>query len=439
MRDKKKAIAGKGKVRSKKEDKKEGKKIITMKDVLQGIKSDFKTINPDIISDPKKIVQFVSTGNFVVDLVCNGGWPRRRISEVFGMEHSGKSSLLYASFAALQRKKGLGVLLDYEGSWEPQYAKRTFGLVEDGKTFVVFQPDTVEEGDKVFERLKALQKIDLFVVDSVDAMKPQALIECSLDKESKIGAHARAVGKVVTKFRKFGRNKNCAMVFTNQIRSKINIQSVQNTGTGSGFNVMEPYTTPGGWALRFYASLRIKTEFAAQQKDEMGTNIISGEHETTRVGNQIKIINVKNKVGPPMLKYKTHYDFPTRTECGGWNEAKDVIEILKKRGRLKQVKGSMHYVGFDIKEWSHKGSKFVCNEAFSSTPGLVKDGKKLIKHLMAINPDSDILDKVKAEDLEPDDLEYQDELHPDIDKESGGVDISEFQDEGDESVKNVSL
>jgi recombination protein RecA len=436
MKGKKKIkYVGKKDSKGKDGDKKEG----TLKSVLSNIKNEFKNTNPDIISDPKKIVQFVSSGNFVCDLVCNGGWPRRRIAEVFGMEHSGKSSLLYASFAYLQKKKGLGILFDYEGSWEPQYAKRTFGLVEDEKTFVVFQPDTVEEGDLVFEKLQQLPKIDLFVVDSVDAMKPRALIECSLSKEAKIGAHAKAVGQVIAKFRRFGRTKNCAIVLTNQVRSKINIKGVQNTGTGSGFNVMEPLTTPGGWSVRFYASLRIKTEFGGQLKDEFGINPISGEHEEIRIGNQIKIINVKNKVGPPMLKYLTHYDFPTKLEPGGWNEAKDIMYILQKRGRLVQVRGKLTYVGLK-EQWSYSGSKLECRESFLSTKGLIEDGKKLIHHLMKVGGDLDVLEKVNSEDIEPEDLAYQDELHPDVKVENNDdSEDSEIQGEEIIPVKNVSL
>jgi recombination protein RecA len=419
-----------------------------MGDFLKGVQKDFKEINPDIISDPKRIVQFISSGNFVFNIIANqfyvGGWPRRRISEVFGMEHSGKSSLMYATFAELQRAGGVGILLDYEGSWEPQYAKRTFGLVEDGKTFVVFQPDTVEEGDKVFERMQYLSKIDLLVIDSVDAMKPQALIECALNKEARVGAHATAVGKVVAKFRRFARFKNCAVVFTNQIRSKINTnQSIQNTGTGAGFNVMEPYTTPGGWALRFYASLRMKLEFSAQLKDKLEVNAIGGESEEhgIRIGNRIKIINVKNKVGPPMLKYTTHFRFPTAHDPGGWDEVADIMYILKKRGRLQQVKGSLKYRGLDINEWHYTGSKYTCEEAFRTNKKLVEDGRKLILSLMKAD---DVLETVERGDIDEDDIAYQNNMHPsvDIDTSKDENDDDDF-DNGNEDdtspIKNISL
>lgn len=428
----------------KREEEKNDSGLITMGAFLKDVKKDFKDINPDIISDPKRIVQFIPSGNFVFDIVANqfqlGGWPRRRISEVFGMEHSGKSSLMYQTFAELQRAGGVGILIDYEGSWEPQYAKRTFGLIEDMETFVVFQPDTVEEGDKIFDKMQKLARIDLLVVDSVDAMKPQALIECALDKEARVGAHATAVGKVVAKFRRFARFKNCAIVFTNQIRSKINTnQSIQNTGTGAGFNTTEPYTTPGGWALRFYASLRMKVEFAAQLKDTMAVNVIGGEHEEhgIRVGNRIKIINVKNKVGPPMLKYVTHFVFPTAQTKGGWDEAADIIYILKKRGRLQQVKGILRYRGLEIPEWTTTGSKVVCEEAFRDDQKLIEDGKKLIMHLMKAE---DIVETVEASDILPEDVEFQDKMHPSV-KIDTSKDILDDGDDGDDGspIKNISL
>lgn len=426
--------------------KKEERKLFTIEDAIVGIEKEFKDINPDIVSDPKRIVQFISSGNFVFNIIANqftvGGFPRRRISEVFGMEHCGKSSIIYKAFADLQKSGGIGVLLDYEGSWEPQYAKRTFGLIEDRKTFVVFQPDTVEEGDKVFEFLQKLYKIDLLVIDSVDAMKPQALIECSLDKEARVGAHATAVGKVVAKFRRFARFKDCAIVFTNQIRSTISKKGMQNQGVGAGFNVMENYTTPGGWALRFYASLRMKVEFSGQIKDKFGVNAIGGEKEEygIRIGNQIKIINVKNKVGPPMLKYVTHFIFPTKKNKGGWDEALDIMYILKKRGRLRQVKGKLIYYGLKVKEWSYDGSKMECDEAFKSNKELVEDGKKLVLELMGTD---DILETVEAGDIKFEDVEYQDSLHPSVKlniEEEESVE-GEFESGGSTShrIKNVTL
>lgn len=426
--------------------KEEDSKLLDMSSFMGLVKKDFKNINPDIISDPNRIVQFISSGNFVFNIVANqfsvGGWPRRRISEVFGMEHSGKSSLIYASFAELQRAGGVGILFDYEGSWEPQYAKRAFGLVEDGKTFVVFQPDTVEEGDKVYEIMQRLAKIDLLVVDSVDAMKPQALIECSLDKEARVGAHATAVGKVVSKFRRFARFKDCAIVFTNQVRSKITTNKyIQNTGTGAGYNTQEPYTTPGGWALRFYASLRMKVEFKAQIRNELEVNAIGGEREEhgVRVGNQIQIINVKNKVGPPMLKYVTHFKFPSRSEKGGWDEAMDIMYILKKRGRLQQIGKKLVYRGLNIPEWYHTASKVICEEAFRSTPGLLKDGKDLILQLMK---QEDIVEMVESGDIKPEDVEFQDQMHPcvniDVEAEENMGDGSEFESDGS-TIKNITM
>ena len=115
------------------------KSNMSISDALSKIKKQFKKINPDIISDPKRMVDFIPSGDFIFDLVTNcrvgGGFPRSRISEIFGEEHSGKTSLLLSAFAGIQKKGGLGILLDFEQSWEPYYARTTFGLVEDEKTF----------------------------------------------------------------------------------------------------------------------------------------------------------------------------------------------------------------------------------------------------------------------------------------------------------------
>lgn len=349
--------------------------------IVSGIKKQFSKTNQDIVFDPTKKVEFVDSGNLMFNLVSGGGFPKSRLTEVFGMEHSCKTSLALKAFGLVQKAGGTGVLMDFENAWDPTYARRTFGLVQDDETFTVLHPETIEQGDDLLMALKGLDTLDLIVFDSVDAMKPLAIIEASLeDIRKQPGMQAMAVGRYVTKVRHMMKKYKAAAVFLNQMRVNIQIarSTEQNVGTGAGFNAMETHIVPGGYSLRFYASLRMKLEYGGQETDDRGENLITGETQKVRMGNQIKVINIKNKVGTPFLKGMTHYDFPTKDYIGGFNEAKDLMLILKKRGRMRQAGTKLIYQGIDIPEWSNLGSKLASEALWASDPAIMEDARRLV-------------------------------------------------------------
>lgn len=389
--------------------------MATLSDITKEIKNKFKKSNPDMVYDPKKFVEFIESGCFMFDMISGGGFPRKRLSEVFGMEQSGKTSLIYATLAKLQREGKVGVLLDFEGAWDPVYAKKTFGLVRDGELFEILSPDNIEEGDEVVELLKKLDTLDLVAFDSVDAMKPKALIECALDGKVEIAAHARAIARFVVKMKVLAKKKNTAMVFTNQMRKNIQMNKYEfNSGTGSGFNTQESYTIPGGNALRFYASMRMKLEFGKRMVDENAIDGITGEKTKKRIGNIIKVINIKNKVYTPFLKGSTHFDFVTPDQQGGWREEKDILDLLKKRGRVTQKGVKFVYNGLNEK-WENSGSKVSSEQLFFGNGKLMKDARELINELLESD---NILDTVSEDDIKEGELKGQDELI-DGDVESG--------------------
>jgi len=418
----------------------------TTQSILADIKKTFKKTNPDIISEPGKAVEFIPSGNFIYDMVTNcrfgGGFPRRRITEIFGPEHCGKSSIIYSACAGVQRKKGLSILFDFENGWESYYAKTTFGLEEDGETFIVFQPDTAEEGDVILDKLWDLPNIDIVAIDSIDAMRPKALIECALSDTPRIGLHAATVGRMVVKFRRFARIKNAALILANQMRSKIDTNPRNKSGSGQGFGFQydDNETTTGGNTLRYYASVRMKLDYGGQQLDEFGTNLFSGESEKALIGQIIKVMNVKNKVGTPRQKYNTHFDFPRGAIKGGWNEGRDVMSILKKQGRLRQTRGKLTYLGLAIPEWAATGSKPKCEEEFINNSEAVEDGKKLIYKLISENGGS-ILEEVNSNDFTEDEIKGQDtppeKDHTRIDKRGKVLDVSKLMNKEDD--EDISL
>lgn len=365
--------------------------MATPKAALAALQAKFKKSNPDILFDRNKKVEFIPSGNLAFDLNAGGGklggFPRSRLSEIFGMEHCGKSSLMFATSAGIQRRKaGVVIFLDFENAFDVDYARNTFGLVVDQETFILITPDNIEEGDAAFEILRDIDNIAMVICDSVDAMKPKALIESSLSDERRVGAQAQAVGRFVAKARKFARETNAAFVFLNQMRTSINTSKFeQNTGTGAGFNPMESYTTPGGLSLRYYCSLRIKLEYGGKIEHDgykgaaqMG-DLIEGEGSKlkARLGNHVKVINIKNKCGTPFLRTFTHFIFPSPMEKGGWSRKMDLIYLLKKRGIIRQAATKFIYESPTM-EWSNVGSMADSEAKFFQDRDRTKDAEQTL-------------------------------------------------------------
>lgn len=389
----------------------------TLSSLITDVKKTFSRTNPDLVFDPMKKVSFTPSGSIVFDLVSGGGLPKGRITEIFGMEGSAKSSLLYGALAGVQKRGGVGILIDAENAWDPVFARNTFGLEHDGVGFAVFQPDNIEEIDALLEKISDLTKLDLIGFDSVDAMKPKGQVECSLADERRVGAHAQAMSRFVAKIRIFAKEKNIPVVFINQMRTNIQTgRSVdQNVGTGAGFNVMEQYTVTGGMALRYYASLRMKLEYGGRIEDEMGINPITGSQDKIRIGNEIKVINVKNKVGTPFLKSNASFLFPMPGQKGGWSNDRDLLELLKKRGKIRQVSTKFVYNGLHIQEWSNIGSKKASEQLFLSTPELKADAAALLDSLIQADRSVQnsgqikMLEVATQQDLAPEDTFGQDD------------------------------
>ena len=218
-------------------------------------------------------IRSISTGALNLDAVIGiGGVPRGRISEIFGPESSGKTTLCLHVIANAQREGGIAAFIDAEHALDIHYAKKLGINVDD---LLVAQPDTGEQALEIAEVLIRSNAVDVIVIDSVAALVPRAEIEGEMG-DSHVGLQARLMSQALRKLTGAVNRSNAAVIFTNQIREKIGVMF------GS------PETTSGGRALKFYASLRMDIRRIGALKD--GPEII---------GNRTRVKVVKNKCAPP--------------------------------------------------------------------------------------------------------------------------------------------
>jgi recombination protein RecA len=223
--------------------------------------------------NPDLVIPGISTGAISLDLALGGrGIPRGRVVEVFGPESSGKTTLALTVISHAQKGGGVAAFIDAEHALDPSWARRLGVNLED---LLVSQPDTGEQALEICELLVRSNAVDVIVVDSVAALIPRAEIEGEMG-DSHVGLQARLMSQALRKLTGAINKSKCTVVFINQIREKI------------GVMFGNPETTPGGRALKFYASVRIDIRRTGSIK----------EGEIT-VGNRTRARVVKNKVAPP--------------------------------------------------------------------------------------------------------------------------------------------
>ena len=224
-------------------------------------------------SAERQQVDSITTGSIALDLALGvGGIPRGRITEVFGPESSGKTTLCQHIIAEAQRKGGVAAFIDVEHALDPGYARACGVNVDE---LLVSQPDTGEQALEITETLIRSGGVDCVVVDSVAALVPRAEIEGEMG-DSFVGIQARLMSQALRKLTGAVSRSNTALVFTNQLREKI------------GVMFGNPEVTPGGRALKFYASVRLDIR-----------RVETIKNGTESVGNRVRVKVVKNKVAAP--------------------------------------------------------------------------------------------------------------------------------------------
>ncbi|WP_073342794.1 recombinase RecA [Caldanaerobius fijiensis] len=218
-------------------------------------------------------VEVIPTGSLDLDIALGvGGIPRGRIVEIFGPESSGKTTIALHIIAQAQKRGGIAAFIDAEHALDPYYAQKIGVNIED---LLVSQPDTGEQALQIADELVRSGAVDVIVIDSVAALVPKAEIDGDMG-DSHVGLQARLMSQALRKLAGNISKTKCVVIFINQLREKV------------GVMFGNPETTPGGRALKFYASIRLDVRKVDSVKQ--GTEV---------VGNRTKIKVVKNKVAPP--------------------------------------------------------------------------------------------------------------------------------------------
>ncbi len=218
-------------------------------------------------------IEVIPTGCLSLDIALGvGGIPRGRIVEIYGPESSGKTTVALHAIAQAQKAGGIAAFVDAEHALDPVYAKK---LGVDLENLYVSQPDTGEQALDIVDALVRSGAVDLIVVDSVAALTPKAEIEGDMG-DSHVGLQARLMSQALRKLTGFINKSKTCVIFINQLREKV------------GVMFGNPETTPGGKALKFYASIRIDVRKGEALKDSDGI-----------MGNKTKAKIVKNKLAPP--------------------------------------------------------------------------------------------------------------------------------------------
>jgi recombination protein RecA len=258
-------------------------------------------------SAQRQQVDFIPTGSIALDLALGvGGVPRGRITEIFGPESSGKTTVCQHIIAEAQRRGGVAAFIDVEHALDAGYARACGVNVDE---LLVSQPDTGEQALEITETLIRSGGIDTVVVDSVAALVPRAEIEGEMG-DSFVGIQARLMSQALRKLTGAVSRSNTSLIFTNQLREKI------------GVMFGNPETTPGGRALKFYASVRLDIRRVETIK--------SGQDS---IGNRVRVKVVKNKVAPPfrVAEFDVMYGEGISKE-GGLLDVGVAMDVVTKTG-----------------------------------------------------------------------------------------------------------
>ncbi len=274
----------------------------------------------------------ISTGSLALDIALGvGGIPRGRITEIFGPESAGKSTLAQHVIAEAQKAGGTAAYIDVEHTLDPQYARDLGIRIED---LLVSQPDTGEQALEICEALVRSNAVDAIVIDSVAALVPRAEIEGEMG-DSHMGLQARLMSQAMRKLTPTISQTHTAVIFINQLREKV------------GVVFGNPEVTPGGRALKFYSSVRI--DIRRVESVKRGTDI---------VGNRVKAKIVKNKVAPPFKQAEFEIMFDTPR---GISRTGDIVDLGVELGLVTKSGAFYSYGDLRIGQGRENAKNFLAD------------------------------------------------------------------------------
>ena len=277
---------------------------------------------------PVQKIDAISMGSLGLDIALGiGGIPKGRITEIYGPESSGKTTLALQAVAQCQKAGGTCAFVDAEHALDPTYARK-LGVELD--TLLISQPDSGEQALEIADTLVRSGAVDLVVIDSVAALVPRAEIEGEMG-DTHVGLQARLMSQALRKLTANIKNSNCLVVFINQIRMKI------------GVMFGNPETTTGGNALKFYSSVRLDIRRIGAVKE--------GEEV---VGNETRVKVVKNKVSPPFRQAEFQILYGS-----GINALGELIDLGVKNGFVEKSGAWYAYGGDKIGQGKNNACEFL--------------------------------------------------------------------------------
>ncbi|MGD8552398.1 MAG: recombinase RecA [Anaerolineales bacterium] len=313
-------------------------------------------------------VEAIPTGSLTLDLALGvGGIPRGRVTEIYGPEASGKTTLCQHIVAETQRLGGVCAYIDMEHALDPAYAARCGVNVDD---LYISQPDTGEQALEIAETLVRSGAVDVVIIDSVAALVPRAEIEGEMG-DAPMGMQARLMSQAMRKLSGAIKQTNTAVIFTNQLRMKI------------GVMFGNPETTTGGRALKFYASVRL--DIRRIESIKVGQEI---------VGNRVRVRVVKNKVAPPFKV--AEFDI---TYNQGISKVGDILDLGVDLDLIEK-RGSYYYYDEELLGQGRENAKTFLVE----NPEVSIELEMLIRESSGLHQEFDGEDAVEERVIEDEDL-----------------------------------
>ena len=311
-------------------------------------------------------VEPIPSGSLLLDKALGiGGYPKGRIIEIYGPESSGKTTLPLHAIAEVQKRGGRAAFIDAENAIDPVYAKHLGVNIDE---LILSQPDSGEQALNIMLMLIESGAVDLVVVDSVAALVPQAELDGEMG-EMQVGAQARMMSKAMRKLSGMMNQNDCTAIFINQLRLKV------------GVMYGNPETTPGGYALKFYSSVRI--EIRKSEVIKNGTEI---------VGNKVNVKIVKNKVAAPFRKCTLEITYGQ-----GLSALSELIDLAVDYDVIKKSGSWYSYQGDKIGQGKEASKEYLKNnEALRS---------EIEQKVQALIRSSNLSD-----DIDHDDIQNQEEL-----------------------------
>jgi len=278
-------------------------------------------------SEAIRSVEAIPSGSLTLDLATGiGGIPRGRVTEIYGPESSGKTTLTLHLIAETQKMGGKAVFIDAEHAFDPKYAKAIGVNIED---LLVSQPDYGEQALEIAETLIRSGAVDVVIIDSVAALVPKAELEGDIE-DSNVGLHARLMSKAMRVLKGAVNKSNTALVLINQIREKV------------GVMFGNPETTTGGRAIKFFADMRLEV----RKKDIKD----SGE----KVGSRVKVKVVKNKLAPPFKEAEFDVIYGE-----GISKEGEILDLGEELGIIKKSGSWYSYEDKKIGQGREKAREFL--------------------------------------------------------------------------------